>query len=157
MHICPTVGGGSSVDHKPYYTNAVSNMLNTHVTVLVSIKHVEYARYTVISSITFSMEFSYYTLDVVVTSCGISQPTILAGSSWILCTGITARQRLRSVALCFCRYIFYSFTIYDTTTRCLASTTVGDIAVICSVLLCIVLCCSVLLLYYGCILCWCYN
>ena len=81
MYICPTVGGGSSVDHKPYYTNAVSNMLNTHVTVLVSIKHVEYARYTMISSITFSLEFSYYTLIAAVTSFGVSQPTILAGSS----------------------------------------------------------------------------
>jgi len=82
MYICPTVGGGSSVDHKPYYTNAVSNMLNTHIiAVLVSIKHVEYARYTVISSITFSPEFSYYTLIAAVTSCGISQLTILAGYS----------------------------------------------------------------------------
>ena len=76
------MGGGSSVDHKPYYTNAVSNMLNTHIiAVLVSIKHVEYARYTVISSITFSPEFSYYTLIAAVTSFGVSQPTILAGSS----------------------------------------------------------------------------
>ena len=90
MYICPTVGGGS-----------VSNMLNTHIAVLVSIKHVEYARYTVISSITFSPEFSYYTLIAAVTSSGVSQPTILAGSSWILCTDTSTRQRLHSVALCF--------------------------------------------------------
>ena len=90
MYICPTVGGGT-----------VSNMLNTHVTVLVSIKHVEYARYTVISSITFSPEFSYYSLIAAVTSSGVSQPTILAGSSWILCTDTSTRQRLHSVALCF--------------------------------------------------------